>query len=144
MIIVDTIGQVSELDDAREAFKQADDRVQELAVMGSHELHAAIAAVRRAAEGLLAYQQGLWAANLTRTAAWQRFKDLGGQMPEPFTHVPPDYGQGPDVPQNSDTGAVIGTGKSTAWHRLLGSLNARDLDEVARALGELNGWEPGT
>lgn len=78
-----SIGRVSDLDDAEEAFKQADARAQELAVMASHELHAAVVSVRRAAEGLLAYHQRLWAANQPRAAAWDRLRGLGGQVPEP-------------------------------------------------------------
>jgi hypothetical protein len=129
---------VSELDEARGAFEQADARAQELAVMGSHELYAAVAAVRRAADGLLAYHQNLWAANQPRAAAWDRLRKLGGQVPEPFTYVTPDYGPFP-MPED---GATVVTGKPAVWHRLLGSLNAHNVDEVARALGELNGWEP--
>src|SRR5450755_2262247 len=132
---------MTELNQAEEAFAQATARAQELSAMGSLELHAAVTGGPSQAAALLSYHRRLRAANDVRTIAYMRVRDLHAAqglppLEGPFTLIGPDYGPMPTAPP----GTNIITGRESTWIRLLGSLNGGDLDQIAKCLGELDGW----
>jgi hypothetical protein len=132
---------VNNLDQVERAWAEARDRTSGLAVMGSHELHGAVAAVQDAAAGLLAYHLRWREAFRAAEIAYIQLKQLRAQagLPPPEqVDLAPDFGPMP----GPDPGSNVITGKGHYWIALLGSLNGSDLETIARCLGELNGWKP--
>jgi hypothetical protein len=133
---------VTELEQAEEALAQATARAEELAAMGSLELHAAVAGGPSHARALLGYHQRLGQLNRVRMGAWARVRELraaqGLPPPSRFMQITPDFGPVPGPPPGSNV--VIG--KAAIWHRLLGALNGSDLSEISKCLQELEGWAP--
>lgn len=77
-------------------------------------------------------------------AAYLRVRDLrAAQGLRPlersyhYHEIPPDFGPVPISP-----GMRVATGEESTWLRLLGSLNAGDLDQIVRCLGELEARHP--
>lgn len=144
--IIGSIARVSELADAEREYAATLARGRELSIMGTPELHGAVAAVRHAAEvaadGLLRYHVAMREASRDLLIAQERLRELraahGLPPPERPTGIAPDFGPMP----TRDPGTNVITGKGRTWTLLLGSLNGSDLETIARCLGELNGWTP--
>ena len=131
---------MTELEQAEEALAQATVRAEELAAMGSLELHAAVAAGPSHARALLGYHQRLRQLNRVRMGAWARVRELraaqGLPPPSRFTEITPDFGPMP----RPAPGLNVITGRESTWVRLLCSLNGNDPGEIARCLQDLEGW----
>jgi hypothetical protein len=124
---------MTELEQAEQALSDAKARVNDLATMGSLELHAAVAGGPSHAQDLLNYHVGLRTANKEMMAIYMHARNLpaaqGLPPPDPCYEIPPDFGP---IPPD----------KEAFWHLLFGSLNGSDLDNIARCLDELKGWTP--
>jgi hypothetical protein len=116
-------------------------RTEELAAMGSLELHAAVAAGASQAGALIRYHERLFQLNQALMFAYMQVRDLRAEQGLPPSvgkcpQIPPDFGPTPYPPPGSN----MLTGRESTWVRLLGSLNARDHSQVAACLEELGGW----
>ena len=124
---------MTELEQAEQALAKAKTRVNDLATMGSLELHAAVAGGPGHAQDLLNYHVRLRTANREMMAIYLHVRDLraaqGLPPPEPSYEIPPDFGP-------------IPAEKEATWHRLFGFLNGSNLNQIARCLEELKGWTP--
>jgi hypothetical protein len=133
---------MNELAQAERAHAETRERAKGLAAMASLELRTAIEGGPSHAKQLLDYHINLW--EVSRDAfAWylhvQKLREAQGLPPiEQEYQVTPDYGPMP-VP---DPGTNTITGKAHFYVALLGNLNARNLDQIARCLQELEGWTP--
>ena len=133
---------MKELAQAERAHAEARDRAEGLAAMASLELRTAIENGSSHAKQLLDYHTNLW--EVSRDAfTWylhvQKLREAQGLPPIAQEYqITPDYGPMP-VP---DPGTNAITGKAHFYVALLGNLNARDLDQIARCLQELEGWTP--
>jgi hypothetical protein len=134
---------MSELAQAEQALAEAQERAKELEVMASLELRTAVEGGPSHAQELLDYHVRLFDASRNAVVWSIRVRDLQnaqGLPPiEPLHEITADYGPTP-VPE---PGTSTLTGKAHLWVLLLGSLNARDLDQITRCLRELEGWTPG-
>jgi hypothetical protein len=134
---------VDELAQAERAHAETRERARGLAAMASLELRTAIEGGPDHARQLLDYHINL--DNVSREAfAWylhvQKLREARSLPPiEREYQITPDYGPMP-VP---DPGTNTITGKAYFYVSLLGNLNARDLDQIARCLQGLEGWMPG-
>lgn len=131
---------MTELEQAEEALAQATARTEELAAMGSLELHAAVAAGPSQARALLGYHQRLRQMNRMRLIVWMGMRDLRAAqgMPPParFGEITPDFGP---MPRPAPGSNVI-TGRESTWVLLLCSLNGDDIDQISKCLQDLEGW----
>ncbi len=131
---------MTELEQAEEALTQVTARTQELASMGSLELHAAVAAGPSQARVLLDYHQRLRQLNRVRTATWMWVRELraaqGLSSLGIYTEIPPDFGP---MPRPAPGSNVI-TGRESTWVHLLAALNGDDVAEITRCLRDLEGW----
>jgi hypothetical protein len=134
---------MNELAQAERALAEAQERAKGLAVMASLELRTAVEGGPNHAQQLLDYHVRLFDASRNAVAWSMRVRDLrqaqGLPPVEALHEITPDYGPMP-IPE---PGTSTLTGKAHLWVLLLGSLNARNLDQITRCLRELEGWTPG-
>jgi len=134
---------MNELARAERAHAETRERAKGLAAMASLELRAAIEGGPSHAEQLLNYHINLY--DTSREAfAWylhvQKLREAEGLPPLGREYqITPDYGPMPVTAPETNTI----TGKAHFYVSLLGSLNSRDLDQIARCLHDLEGWMPG-
>jgi hypothetical protein len=87
---------MTELEQADQALSDAKVRVNELATMGSLELHAAVAGGPSHAQDLLNYHVGVRTANQEMMATYMHVRNLrvaqGLPPPDLCYEIPPDFG----------------------------------------------------
>lgn len=132
---------MNELEQAEQSLAEARERAEGLAAMGSLELRAAVEGGAGHAQQLIDYDVSVREASGNTVAWYMRVRDLResqGLPPIAAQHeINPDYGPMPAP----EPGGIL-TGKAHLWSLLLGMLNARDVQRVARCLDELEGWTP--
>lgn len=134
---------MNELEQAERALLEAREKASGLAAMGSLELRTAVEGGPSHAQQLFDYHTRMFDESRNTVAWYMRVCDLreAQSLPpiEPQFEITPDYGPTP----TPEPGTNTLTGKAHLWTLLLGSLNGRDLDQIARCLRELEGWTPG-
>lgn len=133
---------VNELEQAERALAEAREQAEGLAAMGSLELRAAVEGGPDHAQQLIDYDVSVRDAS-RNTVAWyirvRNLREAQGLPPiAPQYEINPDYGPMPAPEPGTNTL----TGKAHLWVLLFGSLNGRDRDQIARCLGDLEGWTP--
>jgi hypothetical protein len=135
---------MNELAQAERALAEARKHAEGLAATASLELHSAVENGPSQAQSLLDYHIRTFSASQNTMAWYMRVRDLRavqGLPPiAPQYEITPDYGP-MSVPE---PGSNTLTGKAHLWTLLLVSLNGHDIDQIAKCLGDLKGWTPGS
>ena len=132
---------MNELEQAERALLEAREKASGLAAMGSLELRTAVEGGPSHAQQLFDYHTRMFDESRNTVAWYMRVCDLreAQSLPsiEPQFEITPDYGPTP----TPEPGTNTLTGKAHLWTLLLGSLNGRDLDQIARCLRETGGLD---